>query len=439
MVRILCVISLSLALWQTVNAELKPWEDPWAWIQEHEKGGRFSEMKNEAMVVRLEEIRVDPDLYDGELLREYESLLVELSTRRRNDWLAYLTGCIQKIRDKGEKAGGFEQMLYTRDLEPLTVLRRLEGKPQPLSIELAPLLKKVYVFPELPELAVTACRHAKEKEDFWFTQGGNYRSGRQSRWTVLLWNEKGDPIPRRSRMGIIGGGMFNRNKISDDQWQTQIKMASYIEGSLQPGRYHGCLAYHDEASIADEEQLGGYVLSFSPPFEFQVGPRAVDPPVVARDEIRKWVHALPKEGRVTVIRANYGNRFHESVELASPAGKLLQEGWPVVPEIIHSLADPELTETQRAWAFGLLYSITSCKDPTQRAGVMGSYRKETNGFWTETKINGEFAGGGGGLGGGFETASGGKIDPAEQRKFLKEWQELVKQLVRVEGVPGNTE
>lgn len=410
------------------HADSPPWDDPERWIQEHEGGHKYRETENKVIEANLTEILVDSDGLRHKRRHEFESLLIEVSRRKRAEWDGVLKQALKDVRLAATGEDEFERELDTRDLEVLTALRRLEGKPQPLSVGFKPLSKMKWEFPALPVLEISARRHPQEPEDFRFTFGGNYRTGRQTRWTVLVWDGDGDLLPRRSSLGSFGGGFFNRGSIGDQVWESTLSLTSFLQAPVMPGRYRGCIAYHDEASIADMKELGGYVLSYSTPFEFEVAPRAVEEPKSANKEIKSLVHALPIDGEVKILSATYSESSHDFIDPESAAGRLLEQGWPLIPALTEHLADPNLTATQRAWGFGILHSITSCKDPTQARGIVGAFVKLSGGFWIQNKTDGEFSSAGG-VFGGTHTSSGGKMDSKAQQEFLEEWQALVTKLI----------
>lgn len=412
------------------HADSQPWDDPNQWIQEHEGGRKYRESDNKLIEANLKEILGGPDGLSYKTRNELESLLVEVSFRKSADWEGVLKQTLKEVRLPSNSKGETEGKLDTRDLEVLTVLRRLQKKPQPMSIRFAPLPRMQWEFPTLPVLKISARRHMDEPEDFRFKFGGDYRSGRQTRWTILVWDSQGRLLPRRGRIGFggVGGGVFHRGPMGVQVWESNLSLTSFLDAPVLPGRYRGCIAYHDEVSIADRAKLGGYVLSYSAPFEFEVAHRMVEESKITDQGIRSLVHGLPVDGEVKILSATYSKSAHDFIDPGSAAGKLLSEGWHVVPALTRHLADPDLTSTQRAWGLGILHSITSCKDPTEERALVGTYVKQSGGFWIQNKIDGKFSNAGGGIGA-TSTSSGGEVDSTAQLESLKEWQTLVTKLI----------
>jgi hypothetical protein len=411
------------------QADSQPWDDPHRWIQEHEGGRKYRESENKLIEANLTEILGGPDGLSYKRRNELESLLVEVSFREGADWEGVLKQTLKDVRLPSNSKGEFQgRLANTRDLEVLTVLRRLQKKPQPLSIGFAPLPKIKWEFPTLPVLKIAARRHLDEPEDFRFKFGGDYRTGRQTRWTLLVWDSQGRLLPRRGQIGSLGGGVFHRGPMGVQVWESTLSLTSFLETPVLPGRYRGSIAYHNEVSIANRAELGGYVLSYSAPFEFEVAQRVVEEPKITDQGIKSLVHELPVDGEVKILSATYSKSAHDFIDPGSAAGKLLSEGWPVVPALTRHLADPNLTSTQRAWGLGILHSITSCKDPTAERALVGAYVKQSGGFWTQNKIDGKISNAGGGIGE-TRTSSGGEVDSTAQQESLKEWQALVTKLI----------
>lgn len=403
----------------------KPWEDPEGWVREHAGARKFREADDETIRARLIEILADPERFNHRNQAEFESALSEISLRERNGWPDFLKQLLIDARKSGDVVRAHVDPL---DWQILTVLRRLENKPQPLLIEVEPLPAFEWDFPSLPALQISARRHPEETEDFHFMFGGDYRTGRQARWTILLWNHQGELLDRRMRGGGFGGGWFSMKPLGDQIWQTALLPASFLETPLPSGRYIGCVVYHNREAIAEIRDLGNMVLSYSAPFEFEVIPRKIEASNLPEEEIIKLIHALPGEGRARILSATYTEGAHEFIRPDSPAGMLLKEGWPVVPLLLKHLDDPDLNPTQRAWGFGILHSITSCRNPTEWRGVVGPYVQKTGGFVVEHLVNGKATGGGVGFGG-RRSAWGGEIDPDAQKDFLEDLRRLLSTLI----------
>ncbi|MGL6072850.1 MAG: hypothetical protein ACRC8S_01685 [Fimbriiglobus sp.] len=307
-------------------------------------------------------------------------------------------------------------------VELLTALRRIQGHDDPLQI-LVHLPEKVEsVFPHLPEFQVSLINFDQLEEDIVFTEGGDYRSGRQARWRFRVVDAKGQVIPVKPLPGLIseGGGLVSNGLLEPgDTWETLLPMSKFSE--LIPGDYTVVVEYHDRARIADQDDTKALLVCRSEPFTLHVQPRVVDITKADRQEAAAAIAALPKEGSgpVLISVGRYDTSSHKFIPPDSAAGRLLTLGWRAVPTLLDALEDKTASEVRRAWLFAMLHSITGWNNPLYKS-VLAGYRYQSRGW--------SVVGGRGGniypmgLGSGHsESSTGGKIDKAAQEKFAREW------------------
>ena len=159
--------------------------------------------------------------------------------------------------------------LLCRNLEVLTAIRRIQGLPDPLTIHVDTPVKQFKLGDEL-KLACRIENVDAEMLPVYFTYGGNYRSGRQTRWRIQVLDASGNLLPQRKRLSVIGGGLHTVNDLSfGDHWETELELSRYVD-IQQPGEYEIQILYHNEATIAEMENVDELILVESEPFKIKV-------------------------------------------------------------------------------------------------------------------------------------------------------------------------
>lgn len=120
---------------------------------------------------------------------EREALLALVAARKAARWEPVILELLEPV-PAGEDA---PYLSHSLELHLLTVLRRLQGRPDPLTVEARFLSEPPYVFPALPVVGVRLLHAQGETESFTLQIGGNYRSGRLARWDLELFGADGEP------------------------------------------------------------------------------------------------------------------------------------------------------------------------------------------------------------------------------------------------------
>ena len=361
-----------------------------------------------------------------------ELFFTELIRRGGNDWRDYLVRCWQAEQQAhAELTKQKEYSSPLRNVEWLTAIRRLEGKPDPLRILAAGKRTRSCNLGYLPKFLVLLTNLDSDKQEVVFTEGGNYRSGRQTRWRFEVTDAAGNLLPcRPPAVHLVFGGMYTIGTLRyGESWATHLDMNKFaVVTSL--GEYTVRIRYHDNMTIASREDVTGLITSTSLPIKVVVEPITVQ---ITKREIAAMEAAiaqLPTKGRVKLLGGTYCDQVHDFIKSDSPAGRLLQMGWKAVPGLIDAALDEELNPTRRAWVLGLLASLTNHNNPRDEAGVLGPYRFRDSGWSIWGGAPGAMSGG---LGVGMDSVDSRPIDVRKQRAFAKRWAVWKeKQYVRVE-------
>ncbi len=322
-----------------------------------------------------------------------------------------------------------------RDLELLTVLRRVQKRHDPVMILLSGKSGRCCDLDEPPVFDARLTNVDVQGEPIHIQAGGDYRSGRQARWRIEVRDAKGRLLPEEPCRSGIGGGILDYQTLKfGESWETRLRMPSFVEINT-PGEYTVRILYHDQYPIADFDRPAGLVCCRSVPIELRVFPVTVKLTDPQRRQFRKWIGALPKTGQVTVFGAGRRHKEKRVQPSDRPEKDLFAAGWKVVLDLAEAATDPKLAPVQRAWVLGLLYSITGFHNPRFAENVIGPHEFKDPGYaiWSSTVRSS-----GGSSGFVLSFVRNEKIDPAKQREFAKRWQQwLQKNPVRVEEPPAN--
>ena len=350
----------------------------------------------------------------------YEPCLNEIVRRGGKTWEAFLSAKLETLNKKQIKLG--EDIDDTvpgshYNLELLTALCRLQKKPDPLVVmldEKGPLEATPL---GLPKLKVKIKNLDGEKTTAGFRNSGDYGSGRQARWRIVVRDGKGTELPARGPLtsghgGLVlfmGGGQYQEDVLKyGESWETVLDVGSFVK-IPQPGTYSLEVLYHNTKAIADESDISGLIVSRAKPITLIVRPVVIELTAQERKQAAQWIAALNANQRVKVVVGTYGEWAHKFVPPTTPEGRLLGMGIKAVPTLIESLADKSLSEKKRAWILSLLFSATSENDPCDTS-VLGEYDYREGGWQVWGSKSGE--GASGGLRMPDEgSASDGKIDP----------------------------
>jgi hypothetical protein len=226
----------------------------------------FAALSNEELNARF--IKTPPAKAFGST-DDYACCLIEMARRKMHAELQVHHDKL--LTNKGE---GFD---WPANALLLTALRRAQGKPDPLQIDLELVTVLEYGQPESmdPKREIPGIKATLKNIDespIFITQGGDYRSGRQTRWRVHLTNEKGQRIADSNfpQFGI-GGGISGFGSLKPGEASRnpgQLDARSYVK-SPPSGKYQLQVVY-SEQEIAAESDLTGLIVWTSQPVPVEV-------------------------------------------------------------------------------------------------------------------------------------------------------------------------
>jgi hypothetical protein len=267
-----------------------------------------------------------------------EECLVEIVRRGGTNWAQYLSSRLAgEIQPGGGGVPFFASLRDLRRLEALTALRRLEGKPDPLQIIVDGELSRSWQIDRWPVFWLAVVNLDVDKESVPFQSGGNYRSGRQARWRILVTDSNGaalpsvpPPSPMGGGLSVIGGGLAY-----GESHFTSLRLEDYVR-IPRPGKYTMRFLYHDEVTIVERDDLSNLVYFSSMPISVTVEPIRVCVSTPQRERIRRYIQALPNTGPVVILK---GNLLEHAGHLNpdSAAGRLRSEGTYAIPDMIEAL------------------------------------------------------------------------------------------------------
>lgn len=219
----------------------------------------FSKLSDEQLSARLRELR---DLGNANRMSEYEPCLTEMARRRLH----------QELQDQFDESMNREQtddaFFDRHNLELLTALRRAQGHPDPLQVNVE-LWRWDHSgeYISIPQIKATIENVDIRKQSVCLSEGGDYRSGRRERWRVQLTDEKGRRVPD-SNFGLFGdsGGLGSSVLLkhgTKGNWTNLLDARCYLRPP-RPGKYH-LQVFHSHQHIAREPDLTGLIVLESKP------------------------------------------------------------------------------------------------------------------------------------------------------------------------------
>lgn len=308
-----------------------------------------------------------------------------------------------------------------RDLELLAALRRIQGRRDPLILEVRTERELESSAPDLPEVTVALKNADPEGVLYRYTKGGNYRTGRWARWRFEVRDAAGREMPIIDQYGFFGGGMYVRDTLKPgDSWCATLAMHKYVR-PLPPGRYSVRVQYSDRACISEYTDIRGSIVFESKLLHLTVRMREIEFSAAERAEMKGWISGLEKAGPLKILAGSYSERVHDFIPPDSPPGRLLTMGWKAVPPLIEALSS-DLRSEGASWALSILFSITGLENPTKVDGAVGDYELRSAPWSLLSTSNGHY--GGGVLRATKEDSTHrGKVDLGVQSEFIRRWRE----------------
>jgi hypothetical protein len=209
------------------------------------------------------------------------------------------------------------QFWFPYNLELLTALRRAQGKPDPLKIEVSmadPARLGIDGHASVVQASITNVDAGGETVHF--TRGGDDRGGRRERWRVLLIDDQGRRARDSNFSPFNGGGLatvgpFAYGQVDRDGHAFDLRR--YVAPS-HSGKYQLQLLYHNEFSLANEPDVSGLIVTKSEPIKviIHVPERLSDGP----SGMQTFFVIVAAAGLLTAAAA-LGNRRRSSQSLIS--------------------------------------------------------------------------------------------------------------------------
>ena len=343
-----------------------------------------------------------------------EAILADLSRRSPEYWIPVLESLWQYTDFKREWED-WTRAVRVGDLEMLTTLRRLQGRPDPLHIELTEAQPLVVEAPGTGWLPVRLVNRDVEGASFQLTHGGDYRSGRLERWSIEAVDAAGRDVPPASFLAHMWGGMSQTISFAlNDSAEAVLDLLHYV-GPLPPGEYRLRVLYHNAEPIAPPECRTWRVVSTSEEVALRVVPRKIAITKAEAAELRKQFDALDPNTPVLLLDSGSAGKQLRIETPQSPEEHLLDAGWRAVPILLEALDDEQTTVGLRAWALALLFDITGLVNPESEPNAIGSARYV---------VLGRSVAGGVGIAGGSGTRSSEPPQPDDQEKLIDRWRGL---------------
>jgi hypothetical protein len=162
---------------------------------------------------------------------------------------------------------------FPYNLELLTALRRAEGKPDPLQIEISLAdPTKVNLPAGAPAVQAKITNVDAGQQPVHFTRGGDYRGGRRERWRAVLTDQHGRAVRDSNYQSFIGGGIASIGPFAFgevDENRHAFDLRRYV-APPRSGNYRLQLFYHNELNLADEPDLTGLIVTKSEPLDVMI-------------------------------------------------------------------------------------------------------------------------------------------------------------------------
>ncbi|HVS11596.1 MAG TPA: hypothetical protein VMS76_17130 [Planctomycetota bacterium] len=348
-----------------------------------------------------------------------EACLGVMARRGGERWITFLLEALEASRRVPEEEAPWEA---PEDLEILAVLRRAQGRPDPLALRLLDGRAFECAFPQ--SIVVRVRIENADEEAFRATRGGSYRSGRFARVRVEATGPKGEILPQAPSPGFMGGGLSTRMPLAPGEgWEEHVALDHYVRFP-RCGRYRVRILYHDQVDIADEPDILGRIVFASEPFEVLVRPLSVAASKQELAEMRGWVDAIELGRSIPLVSAHWEPGMEFEGEPAAPEDRLFRAGWRAVPVLLGELEERRHTAERRAWILGMLWNLTGVLNPTGGGftGALGDCHWIESWPGAPEEASPTLAE--------FGTRSG-DIWPGSQAKLIERWLELA-ELVELE-------
>jgi len=360
---------------------------------------------------QLEKVMADPTKLGASI---DELCLTEVVRRGGPHWESVLKSGLQ---DGAPAATAPDPLLEgSSNVTLLTALRRVQKKTDPLVILVTGKAEIKCHVGYLPVLMANLTNLDSERTQVKLELGGDYRgASRSNKWRIQVVDADGHVLPEREDEDMGGFVHFETLEYGESV-PMRLPVAAYVDVS-KPGTYTVTVLYHPFVRIGNVSSVDGLVCCHSLPLKMVVEPVKIETTDEEQNRAAALILKLPANGPLHILGGAYNEQAAgDFMPKDSPAAQLLQLEWKAVPELIRAVNGKTLNPTQRAWALGLLFSITDHNDPTQTPDVVGPFEYRYSG-WV-------LYGGGPGMQSVSQKSVSmpeGKIDAKAQMEFARRW------------------
>jgi hypothetical protein len=306
------------------------------------------------------------------------------------------------------------------NLEIFTALRRVQKKPDPLTISVSIPKDAQATTRSLPEVDVKITNTDPERLPIQFMFGGDGRGGRPARWRIEGVDEHGKKLAIEPRRSAIGGGLYRIGPLQgEESFEIKLELRSFVK-IPEPGEYTLRVLYHNSVTIADMEDITGLIVCESRLFKLKVvkaPPKVIELKAGERDKAKAAIEALSETAPIRVVVRDYGERDYDFIDPKSPEGQLHMLGWQAVPVMLDFLRDPKTSLHRRAWLVALMFVVIR----DEELDPFGMWSD-----WVNVLPSYEYR-----RAPGDGSSSGGRINAAEQQKLVERWLAFAKDYIEV--------
>lgn len=245
------------------------------------------------------------------------------------------------------------------DRHVLTTLRRLEGKPDPIVLEVqgAPVLRAR--FPTVPKVRAVL-RNVDLSETV----------------HVEFWCEHRDVA---ARLVTSSASMSATDCTAEETNVSVCRHPQWIDVDLPPGGVASVelslpllvprvepgeldLVLELDEGLRDRDAPSAFALA-SAPFRLE---RSAPPIRLARatyDALRADLRSIARDACVKLVREPWSPDTTFARDDEGPEDRLFRAGWSALPVLIDALDDPRVEPRHQEWALGLLFDLTGLHQP----------------------------------------------------------------------------
>jgi hypothetical protein len=196
---------------------------------------------------------------NGANRRSVETCLTEMIRRGGSHWQGFVGNELARARAKQKPS-------LIEDLELLTALRRIQGKPDPLAVQLVGAPELECTFPQVPTIRVRMRNVDVEGELFQFTFGGrdfgqDFPGDVQARFAVEVVDTFGHRVTPLPMEPVQGSIQFERAPLEQGiSLELEVPLAPHVKWP-GAGEFQMRVLYHDRASIGEATDCDGWIAS----------------------------------------------------------------------------------------------------------------------------------------------------------------------------------